>query len=234
MQRGKVIPCVILGGGGHARVIIDCLLAGGVGRPCAVLDADPSVWGTSLLDVPIRGGDEMLLELVQGGATQFVVGLGSVGDNRPRGRLFALGLSCGLTPLTVRHPSSVCSTWASLGAGSVLFPAAVVNAGASLGKNVIVNSGAIVEHDCRIDDHVHVASRACLCGTVRVDEYAHIGAGANVRQGLAVGPGAIVAAGAVVIEDVPAWTVVGGVPAKVLRHVEPRASAIGQLGGARS
>ncbi len=222
-QDGKPL-CVVLGGGGHAYVVLDCLLGSDAATPFAVLDSNASFWGKTVLGVPILGGDERLEQLKSQGVTHFVLGVGSVGDNRPRARLFEKAVGCGLAPLTVRHPSSICSTWASVGMGSILLPGTVVNAGASLGKNVIVNSGALVEHDCRVGDHVHVASGACLCGSVTVGDYAHIGAGATVRQCVAIGAGAIVAAGAVVIEEVPAWTVVAGVPAKFLKRVKSRAS----------
>lgn len=215
------ISCVVLGGGGHARVIVDCLLTSGSASLAAVLDANVSLWGKTVLGVPILGGDERLMELKRQGVTHFVVGVGSVGDNRARARLYELGLQQGLEPLTVRHPSAVCSTWAGLGAGSVVFPGSVVNAGAKLGNNVIVNSGAVVEHDCQIGDHVHIASRACLCSTVCVGDYAHIGAGATVRQCLSIGAGAVVGAGAVIVERVAPWTVVVGVPARVLKSLSP-------------
>ena len=208
---------VILGGGGHARVLIDAVLAAGQPGPLAILDRNPSLWGMERLGVPILGGDELLPELARNGATHFVVGLGGVGDNQPRRRLFELGLEHGLAPWTVRHPSAVFSTFATVGDGSVIFPASVVNADAKLGVNVIVNTGAIVEHDCLIGDHVHIATGSRLCSSVRVDTGAHIGAGAIIRQELVVGEGAVVGAGAAVVKDVEPWTVVVGVPARILR-----------------
>lgn len=216
--------CVILGGGGHARVLIDSLRASGVATPYAVLDRNRSLWGKELLGVPILGGDELLPELVSQGVTCFVVGVGAVGDNQPRRRLFELGVAHGLTPLTVCHPSAVCSPWARIGPGSVVFPLAVVNAGAILGVNVIVNTGAIVEHDCVLGDHVHIATGARLASTVRVGAGAHIGAGATVRQCISIGEGAIVGAGAVVVKDVPPRTVVVGVPARPLREANQTSS----------
>ncbi|MBI4280135.1 MAG: NeuD/PglB/VioB family sugar acetyltransferase [Armatimonadetes bacterium] len=221
--------CVVLGGGGHARVVLDCLISSGVARPYAVLDRDRALWGTELMGVPILGGDELLSELAQGGVTGFVVGLGGAGDNGPRRRLYELGLAHRLAPVTVCHPSAVCSRWATLGEGSVLLPAAIVNAGAVLGANVIVNTGAIVEHDCVIGDHVHVATGARLASTVRVGAGAHIGAGATVRQCLSIGEGAVVGAGAVVVKDVPPWTVVTGVPARPLRRQDATRHGTGGL-----
>ena len=208
--------CVVLGGGGHARVVIDAALASGVIDLCAVLDSDSRRWGTELFGVPVRGGDELLPELVRQGVTGFVVGVGGVGDNRPRKRLFELGLAHGLQPVTVQHPSAICSTRAKVGVGTVLLAGSVVNAGAVLGVNVILNTGAIVEHDCVIGDHVHLATGAKLASAVRVGKLAHIGIGAAVRQCLSIGEGAVVGAGAVVVNEVAPWTVVVGIPARPL------------------
>ena len=218
MTGGPNLPlCVSLGGGGHARILIDALRGSGAATPYAVLERDRTRWGGDLLGVPIAGGDDLLAGLPGTGVSCFVVGVGGVGANSARRRLFALGRSHGLAPLTVRHPSAICSTWAEIGPGCALCPAAVVNAGAVVGANVIVNTGAIVEHDCVIGDHVHVATGARLAGAVRIGEGAHIGAGATVRQQIVIGEGAVVGAGAVVVDDVPAWTVVVGVPARALR-----------------
>ncbi|MBI3021809.1 MAG: UDP-N-acetylglucosamine 2-epimerase (hydrolyzing) [Candidatus Omnitrophica bacterium] len=210
--------CVILGGGGHARVVIDSLLASKLAVPYAVVDADRSLWGKELLGVPVVGDDERLRELRCEGVTRFIVGLGGVGDNGPRQQLFCLGMTSGLAPLTVCHPSAICSPSAVIGEGSFLAPATVVNSGAGLGVNVIVNTGAIVEHDCAIGDHVHLATGARLSGHVLVGAGAHIGAGATIRQRVTIGEGAIVGAGAVVVKSVEPWTVVVGVPARVLEQ----------------
>ncbi len=221
--------CIILGGGGHARVLVDCLQASDHVQLYGVLDRDSAHWGQTLLGVPILGGDELLAEVVAQGVNCFAVGLGGIGDNRPRQRLFELGLSFGLEPLTVMHPTAICSRWAKVGPGSQLFPGSIVNAGTELGVNVIVNSGAIVEHDCVVGPHAHVATGARLASTVRVGAGAHIGTGATVKQCITIGEQAIVGAGAVVVKDVPPHTVVVGVPARPLRQRErlslPRGAA---------
>jgi len=210
--------CVVLGGGGHARVLIDCIMASRAAKPCVVLDRDTALWGKDLLGVPIQGGDDLLPTLAQQGIQYFVIGVGGVGNNAPRRKIFELALDCGLTPLTIYHPSVICSSWAEVGAGSVILPGAVVNVGSVLGVNVIVNTGAIVEHDCSVGDHAHVATGARLGGSVAIGRGAHIGAGATVLNGVSIGEGAIVGAGAAVVRDVDPWTVVAGVPARVLDH----------------
>jgi len=213
-EHATQVDLIILGGGGHARALIDSLRAGGSTASCVILDPDESLRGKDVLGVPVIGNDSLLPELVDRGARYFIVGLGSTGDSRPRERLFELGLAYKLEPLIVMHPTAVCSQWATVGPGSQLLPSSVVNAGAVVGANVIVNSAAVVEHDCLVGDHVHVSSGAVLASTIRVGRGAHIGAGATVRQCISIGEWAVVGAGAVVVKDVPARTTVVGVPAR--------------------
>ena len=209
---------VVLGSGGHARVLLDCLLLCADSEIIGLLDADLSLVGSFVYKVPVLGSDELLGELVRRGATHFVVGLGGAGDNEPRRRLFDAGIAVGLRPHAVRHPSAVISPRAQVGEGSQLLPGCIVNAGAVLGRNVLVNSAAVVEHDCFIGDHVHLATGSRLASTVRVGEGAHVGAGATVRQYISIGARAVVGAGAVVVKDVPASVLVVGVPARAVEQ----------------
>src|SRR5688572_4933515 len=58
-----VPECVILGGGGHARMLIDCLDLAADPWQFAVLDADRSLWGKTVLGVRVLGNDELLEKL---------------------------------------------------------------------------------------------------------------------------------------------------------------------------
>jgi UDP-perosamine 4-acetyltransferase len=217
--------CIIIGGGGHAHVLIDCLQLTNAAQIYGVLDPDQSRWGQMLLDVPIVGNDDLLAEMKTRGVDCFAIGLGGVGNNRPRQKLFELAQSYGLRPLTIKHPAATISRWATIGEGCQCLASSVVNAGATLGVNVIVNSGAIVEHDCAIGSHVHISTGAKVASTVQVGDGAHIGAGSTIRQSITIGAGAIVGAGAVVVKDVAPWTIVAGVPARVLRAIPTEATA---------
>jgi sugar O-acyltransferase (sialic acid O-acetyltransferase NeuD family) len=206
--------CVLLGGGGHAAVLIEAVRASGLDIIRAVLEFDQSQWGKELLGVPILGGDALLPELVEKGADCFAVGVGTVGNVTVRRRLYSYGLSLGLKSLTVMHPTSYVSPSARLAQGCQLLPGSIVHTRAVLGENVIVNSGAIVEHDCILGDHVHVATGAKIAGGVEVGSGTLIGIGATVRQGVRIGRDAIVGAGAAVVKDVLDNEVVAGVPAR--------------------
>lgn len=58
-------------------------------------------------------------------------------------------------------------------------------------------------------------------GDIVVEDDAWIGYGATIMSGVSIGKGAIIAAGAVVTRDVPAYAIVGGIPAKVIRYRFP-------------
>ncbi len=210
------IICVMIGGGGHAAVLLDCLRAQSGVLLMGVLDREPERLGSDLLGVPVLGRDDQLYAIRQRGATHFVVGVGGVGNNRPRLTLFDNAIAAGLQPLTVRHPASICSPYAEVSKGAQLLPGSIVNTNASVGANTIVNTGAIVEHDCVVEAHVHIATGARLAGSVHVGEGAHIGVGATIRQDIVIGAWAVVGAGAVVVKNVKNNTVVAGVPARVL------------------
>lgn len=208
--------CVVIGGGGHAKVVLDALLLEGRCRPVAV--TDPDTTRRSVLGVPIVGGDEALPGLRRSGALYFVIGLGGVPRTEPRAKLFRKALDLRLKPLTVIHPSASVSGHATIGEGSVALAQSAVSAGVRIGRNVIVNTGAIVEHDSTVADHVHLCPGSRLSGGVAVAEGAFVGAGAVVREGVSIGAWSIIGAGAVVLSDVPDGATVVGVPARILKR----------------
>lgn len=205
-----------LGAGGHAKIIVEILRLLGEFDIVGLLDANPELHGTSILQVPVLGNDSLLPELFARGVRQAFVGLGGTGDNRPRASLYLLARQNKFEMLSAIDPRAIVSPSAVLGEGVMVMPGAVINADSRLGNNVVVNTGAIVEHDCRIGDHVHIATGARLGGGVIVLEGAHIGLGAAIKQGVQVGRNAIVGAGAVVIRDVADDATVIGVPARPL------------------
>lgn len=207
---------ILLGGGGHAKCVIDTIAAGKKYSPACVLDLTARV-GESVLGVKIAGTDADLPALFRRGARLCAVTLGSTGDPARRIALWRKAEAAGYDFPAIVHPSAVVSGHAELGRGVYVGPCAVVNAGAVLGDGCIVNSSAIVEHDCRLGEFVHAAPGAVLCAGVRVGDRAHIGANATVVQGLKIGADTIVGAGSAVVKDLPARAVCVGIPAKKIK-----------------
>ena len=209
-----------LGAGGHAKVVIEILQLMAGCELVGLLDRNKELWGTDVLGVPVLGNDDLLPKLYNRGVGHAFIGLGTVGDTRPRRQLYEKARRQRFQIVSAIHRQAIIAPSAEIGHGPTVMAGAVINAAARLGDNVIVNTGAIVEHDCVVGNNVHIATGARLASTVYVGDGAHIGLGASVRQCIRIGRNAIVGAGSVVVDDVPDNVVVVGVPARMLRTLE--------------
>ncbi len=209
------LPVILLGCGGHGRVLLDIL------NKCSISIlgyTDHSQRTGQVKDIPYLGEDEMILTQYKPDEIILVNGLGSVGSTQKRRQLFERFSKKGYRFANVVDPSAVISRSVRLKEGAQVIAGAIVQTGTVIGENSIVNTKASVDHDCRVGAHVHIAPGATLSGSVIVEDGVHIGAGATVIQGIKIGRDSIVAAGAVVIQDVPPDTTVAGVPAKVVKR----------------
>lgn len=203
---------VVIGGGGHAGVVIDILRLQGADL-VGIIDPDPGARAATLMNLPVLGDDRALSRLRESN-TWIAIGIGGTGPGDSRRRSFAHARAAGLSVCSVIHPSAVIATNVTLGDGVHIMAGAIIQTGCRVGHNTIVNTGAIIDHDCEIGDHVHIAPGAVLSGGVIVEDGAHIGTGACLIQLVRIGSGAMVAAGAVVVGSVPPGAVVMGVPAR--------------------
>jgi len=213
---------VVIGGGGHAKVVIDAMRLQGRYKPVAVTDSDDLRKQDSVLGVPIVGNDNELKKLYSQGIKHFIVGLGSRRNNLTRKDLFDLARGYGFMPAMVVHPNALLATSATVGLGSLVLAGAIINPDARIGENVIINTGAIVEHDCVVGNHVHLCPGVRLSGSVEVGEGSLVSAGALVRQNLQIGDWVVIGMGAVVVKSVAPRSTVAGVPARRLRSERSR------------
>lgn len=205
-------PVVVIGAGGHAKVVVDALLAGGR-EVVACTDADPLRHGQSVLGVPVIGDDDALRRYATD-AVDVVVGLGGTGGEPLRRRVHERLRAQGWNLATVVHPTSIVARGATVDAGAQVLARAIVQADAHVGEGAIVNTGAIVEHDVDLGAFCHVAPGGLLCGNVQAAVGVHIGAGATVLQNLRLGAGVVVGAGALVTRSFDDAVTVMGVPAR--------------------
>ena len=201
---------LILGGGGHAKVVIDVARAAGF-APAGILDPAPA--GLAVLGVPVIGDDGRAEELFAAGYRRAFVALGS---NRVRRRIGLRLREIGFELPALVHPAALVSPSAILGAGVAVMARAVINAEARIGDFTIVNTGAIVEHDCVLGEAAHVAPGSAIGGGCVIGAEVLFGIGAAARPGIRVADGAVVGAGSAVACDIAAGDVVGGAPARPL------------------
>jgi len=198
---------IVVGAGGHAKVVVATARAAGF-RVMAIADDAQPRWGESLLGVPIAGPTEPVL---QDGRALVVL---AIGDNAVRRRLAA---TARCTFVSIVHPSAIVDPTVRLGAGSVVFAGAVIQPDAAIGGHAIVNTAASIDHDCVLGEAVHVAPGTRLAGNVTLGDEVFLGIGAVVIPGITIGARTTVGAGAAVVRDLPAGVIAAGVPARVLR-----------------
>lgn len=205
-------PVVILGAGGHAKVLIDLLVLQGI-EVLGLIEQAGSVLKKNVLGVPLLG-DETVIDGYRPELVDLILGLGSVDVSPVRKLLYERFRLQGYRFRTAVHTSAIVSAHVALGEGVQLMAASVIQAGCQIGSNCIINTRASVDHDCKIDDHVHVAPGVTISGGVRIGEMSHIGTGAVIVQGVKIGRNCLIASGAVVVRDVQDGSRVAGVPAR--------------------
>lgn len=209
-------PFILLGAGGHAKVLADLLLSQGE-QIKGITNIDKSLYGKNVFfDIPVLGPDEAVLQYSPD-SVELVNALGSIRTTHMREKLFQYFFSKGYSFPNLIHPTAFIGKAVQLGAGVQLMAGAYLQTGAKIADNVIVNTGALVEHDCGISAHAHIASRAVLAGGVCIGERTHVGAGAVVIQGLSIGKDCTIAAGAAIIRNVADNATVAGVPGRIVR-----------------
>lgn len=199
---------LVVGAGGHAKVVIDAAQEAGFEIVRVIGNADDA---DAILGHAVsrdRGGVQ---------ADGFIV---AIGDNAVRSRRFAEHVTSGLAPATVIHPSVIVGADVVIGAGTFIAAGAIINAGARIGQDCILNTGCAVDHDCVIGDHSHIGPRAALCGAVTLGEGVLLGVGSCAAPRKSVGAWSVVGAGAAVVGDLAAGTVCVGVPARPVRAAE--------------
>jgi UDP-perosamine 4-acetyltransferase len=221
-RKAEKMKVVGIGAGGHARVIIDILSHSPGFQVVGLVEVAESLIGGTIEGSLILGDDELLPQLLEDGVRLAFIGIGGIGNNRPRADAFSRVLKLGFDVISAIHPRAVVARSAIVGRGVCAMAGVVVNPGAFVGENVILNSNCTIEHDCVLGDHVHIAPGVTLSGAVQIGSYTHIGTGASVRQGVRIGNSSIVGVGAVVVNDVPDDTLVVGVPARPVNVISQR------------
>jgi sugar O-acyltransferase (sialic acid O-acetyltransferase NeuD family) len=201
---------LIIGAGGHAKVVIDVALSMPIkwSEISFLDDLYPNV--TQHLSYNIIGKTANLSEFKNQFSHVFV----ALGESISRMYWINEALKDGFIVPNLIHSSSYVSKFAMLQGGVLVCPMAVVNSSAEIGLGCIINTGSIVEHDCKLKPGVHVAPNATLAGNVAIGDNAWIGMGANILPNLSIGNNAVVGAGAVVCHSVDHSKVVMGIPAK--------------------
>ena len=205
----KNFPIIVIGAGGHAKVVIDTLKS----CSCNILGfTNLNSEIKYILDVPFLGND-IYIEKLNPKNILLALGIGSVKSTLIRNQIFEKWKSKGFNFVQVIHPSAILSSEVKIGEGSQILMGVVLQVGVQVMDNCILNTRCSIDHDCIIESHTHIAPGVTLSGNVHVGEAVHIGTGASIIQGVHIGQKVTIGAGSVVVKDVLKNKIVAGVPA---------------------
>lgn len=206
-------PVVILGAGGYAGVVRDCI--GGSGHDLIGYLDDRPVEQTAVARCELLGRLDDLAVLARDhpGLSAVI----AVGDNMTRRRIAqqAERQVPGLRWAMAIHPSAIISPGAQIGAGTVIVAGSIVNNGCQLGRHVLINSGSVIDHDNRFGDFSSTGPAVSTGGNVEIGALSYIGIGASVRHGIRIGGNSVIGAQSYVDRDVGDDLVCFGIPARV-------------------
>lgn len=185
-------PVVILGAGGHARVIADILV--GSGREVmGFFDDNPS---RTNLPFPLLGRLDDAIPMLE--TVDFIIG---IGDNRVR-ETVAVRLGGKANYACAVHPDAVVAQDVQLHSGTVIMAGSVINTGTTIGYHCIINTGSTVDHDSDLEAFVHVSPGAHLAGAVKIGCRTWVGIGGIISNNVTVCQDVTIGAGGVVIRDI--------------------------------
>ncbi|SFG17250.1 sugar O-acyltransferase, sialic acid O-acetyltransferase NeuD family [Halopelagius inordinatus] len=209
---------IIVGAGGHSRVVYDILRADRNVAVSAFVDNSPRGSEETIMGVPVIGDHDVLPEYVKkNDVAGFIV---AVGDNDIRQQHFETMTDMGLEPVSAIHPDATISETANIGPGTVIASGSIITTNAKVGENAIVNTGSVIEHESEVGDHAHVGPGTTVAGRVRIGDGTFVGMGSSVTDYTTIGENSTIGAGSVVLDDVESDTVVAGAPAELKRRKE--------------
>ena len=194
-----VKPVIVLGAGGHAKVIIDALRL--CGREIIGITDSEDTGESHFCGIEVLGDDGSLLEH----SPEEVVlanGIGAMPGSELRRKLHQRMTDKGYEFAIVIHPSAVVAADVTIGNGVQLMAGTVIQPGVRIGSSTIINTGVTVDHDCNVHSHCHLAPGVTLSGNVEVNRCTHIGTGTSIIQGITIGENCVIAAGSIIYSDV--------------------------------
>jgi|TARA_B100001964_G_scaffold238203_1_gene303307 UDP-perosamine 4-acetyltransferase len=194
------IPVLMLGGGGHSRVLINELFLLGH-TIVGILDPAMAI-GDTVSGVKVLGSDSKL-SAYQTSEIDLINGIGRLPKNCSRTKLLKERVGSEFNFPAIRSKNAIVPEDTEISEGVQILSGAVIQIGVSLGAHSVINTGSSVDHDCILGENVWVSPGVTVCGGVTLEDNVFLGAGVVVLPGCNIGCDTIVGAGMVVSRSVP-------------------------------
>jgi sugar O-acyltransferase (sialic acid O-acetyltransferase NeuD family) len=192
-------PVIILGAGGHAKVVANVLKISG--RDVIGLVTPDEEEGTLKFGLKVLGKDNVLNSYSKKDIL-LANGVGALPKEMLRWELSKEFRDKGYTFINVIHPSAIIAEDVELGGGVQVMAGSVIQPGSYIGRDTIVNTASQIDHDCYISNNCHLSPGVILSGGVKIGKGCHIGTGSIVIQNISIGSNTVIAAGSVVYKHI--------------------------------
>ena len=203
---------IVLGSGGHAKVVIDILHAMDTIEIFGITSKTLSE-GENFSGYPVLG-DDSVLEQFSNYEYLIAMGIGGYRDNNLREIVFKLVKSLDFEFINIIHPSAIISKTAIIGDSVTIFPGVVLNTEVQIGDNSIVATSSTIDHETIVGENFLISAGVTIGANAFINDNALLALGSKIISGIKVGRNALIAAGAVVINDVADNEIVFGIPAR--------------------
>ena len=196
---------IIIGAGGHSKVIIDIIRELGNYSIVGIYDDNKTGYFSG---IKIIG---KIAEIDNKKNEYFIIGIGNDKIRKNIAEEYNQ-----LKWATLIHPKTIIAKTAIIKEGSVVCAGAIIQTEVEVGKHCIINTNCSIDHESTIGDYCSICPSSTICGQVKVGESSFIGANSTIIQIIEIGKECIIGAGSVVIRNIPNNSKAVGNPARNL------------------
>ncbi len=206
---------VVIGSGGHGKVILDILEKQGIYNILGTIDDNKEKGTTAWQDYKVIGN----LSTIRG-IQNLYGGIIAIGDNWIRSQVAKKIISeyPNFNFVNAVHPSSSMAKDVKMGDGNVIMANTSINSSTEIGDHCIINTSSSVDHDNTLENYVTISPGAITGGNVKIGEYSTVSLGANIIHGIEIGKHTVIGAGSTVVNNIQSFVIAYGVPAKIIRE----------------
>ena len=202
---------IIIGAGGHCRVLLSLLAACDKHEVMGIVDLAEPLVGEIIMGIPVIGSITTLQSLQR--RTDLDVFL-AVGDNVQRRFWWQKVIDLGFALPNLISPQAIVDPHAYLGVANVVCARAFIGPEAVLGDNNLINTAVVLEHEVRVGSHCHFASASTVAGRSQIGDGCFVGAGSTVIDHIQVSAHITIGAGASVVSSLTNPGLYIGIPAR--------------------
>ncbi len=214
-----LMKIIIIGAGGHSKVIVDIIKKERKYDIAGFIDNDLPI-GHEIFDYKVLGKEDEINTLIN--KHEIFGGIIAIGDNFIRSNIEKkIKRLCNeFTFINCIHPKSNIAFNVAMGEGNVVMAGAAINTSSEISNHCIFNTNCSIDHDNRIGNFASIAPNAVTGGNVEVGEFSAIGISATVKHNVSVGYNCIIGASSFVNKDTKSNSVYYGIPARFIRNHE--------------